>query len=72
MSANVYDMRVWYMTRDYKDLYKIIKAGDTFQIIKYYSGELVMSTYYMLDAQVFMQKHCFSHEEYTRGVMNGN
>lgn len=65
-----FDLGVWYMTKDYKDLYKITHyPGDIdYRVIKYYDGEIVFSGS-LYNVQLFMSEHCTTHEQYIRWCM---
>lgn len=64
---SVFDLDVWYMTKDYKDLYKIIyqRGSKQYTVIVYYSGS---SVYYgtLEQVQHFMNSKCLTHDNYVR------
>ena len=66
----IYSMRVWYMTRDYKELYKIITVGGEYVVVRYFDGaELFTGT--MNEVQHYMNVHCLSHMDFVRGGKRG-
>ena len=72
MSGNyAFDLNVWYMTKDFQELYKIVHyPGDVgYIVIKYYDGRVVYSgTLY--NVQKYMEENCTTHEKYIRWCMN--
>ena len=62
-----FDLNVWYTTKDYKDLYKIVynKGSAYYAVIVYYTGSTMY--YGSLDqVQSFMNDKCITHESYIR------
>lgn len=63
-----FEVGVWYMTLDYKDLYWIEKEGETmYRVVSFGTWETVFSFPGILGCQDFMHKNCFDHEKY-KGV----
>lgn len=62
-----FDIGVWYMTKDYNNLYKIIyqKGTKQYSVIVYYSGSTM---YYgnLYQVQSFMNDKCMNHDSYIR------
>lgn len=67
-----FDLNTWYMTKDFKDLYRIVykKGTNHYAVIMYYSGDTM---YYgtLYQVQSFMADKCFTHEKYLQ-VVNHN
>ena len=72
MSVNSYlfDLNTWYMTKDFKDLYRIVykKGRRYYAVIIYYTGETM---YYgnLEQVQSFMKDKCLTHEKYIKAVL---
>lgn len=57
-----FELNVWYMTKDYKDLYKIIKDGDVmYTVISFGDWKTRFTFPGILGVQDFMEKNCFNH-----------
>lgn len=66
-----YDMMVWYMTLDYKDLYRIEKDGPVmYRVVSYGTYETVFCFPGLLGCLDFMEKNCFDHNQIKGGWMN--
>lgn len=67
-----YDMMVWYMTLDYKDLYRIEKDGPVmYRVVSYGTYKTVFTFPGLLGCLDFMEKNCFDHKQIKGGWMNG-
>ena len=71
MSNNpAFDIGVWYMTNDYKELYKIVyRPGDKeYTVIRYYDGDTLYQGG-LYKVQEFMKNNCIFHDNYIRWCM---
>lgn len=62
-----FDIGVWYMTKDYKELYKIVyhRGDPEYTVIKYYDGStMYKGTLYKV--RKYMEDNCISHDNYIR------
>ena len=66
-----FDLNTWYMTKDFKNLYRIIYKRGTnhYSVVMYYSGDTM---YYgtLYQVQSFMNDNCLTHEKYIQVVNN--
>lgn len=54
---------VWYMTRDYKDMYKIEPDGPVmWNVVSFGTWEVVFTFPGILGVQNFMELNCWDHE----------
>ena len=75
MSDNMlyrFDLNTWYMTKDFKNLYRIVYVRGTnhYSVVMYYDGSIM---YYgsLYQVQAFMSDKCLTHEKYIQ-VVNHN
>lgn len=67
-----FKLDVWYMTRDYKDLYKIVREGNTFYTVISFGDWKQQFTFPgIIPVMDFMKENCFSHTKYERVVEDG-
>ena len=59
-----FELGVWYMTLDYKDLYRIEKDGQVFyKVVSYGTYDTVFCFPGLLGCIDFMEKNCFDHSK---------
>lgn len=64
-----FDVGVWYMTKDYKDLYRIEKNGPVFyRVVSYGTFTEVFCFPGVLGCLDFMEKNCIDHSK-IKGVL---
>lgn len=57
-----FEVGVWYMTKDYKDLYKIIQDGPVmYTVISFGDWKTRFTFPGILGVQQFMSEECFDH-----------
>lgn len=66
-----FDLNVWYMTKDYKDLKRIeISRGSAeYDVVIYYSCERCFSGS-LAEVQKYMKDNCISHDKFIRWCMS--
>lgn len=67
-----FNLDVWYMTRDYKDLYKIVCEGTTFYtVISFGDWKQHFTFPGIIPVLEFMEENCFSYNKCERVVKDG-
>lgn len=67
-----FDVGVWYMTKDYKDLYRIEKQGKImYRVVSFGTWEEVFTFPGILGCIDFMEKNCIDHSKIKGGWIYG-
>ena len=69
MDECTFQLDVWYMTKDYKDLYKITKGDSTLYTVISFGDWKRQFIYPDIKSVLsFMSEHCYSHSKFERMV----
>ena len=65
-----FNRMVWYMTKDYQNLYRFERIGGYYRVVRYFDCKEVFSGTYA-EIQKYMIENCLSHHEIARSGRNG-
>ena len=59
-----YERMTWYMTRDYKDLYRFERCAGLYRVVRYFDCKVIYEGR-LNDVLHFMNIHCMSHKDFS-------